>query len=120
MRGRSVKNYLELIPAIKCENTWVVNDKNIVIITKMGKESLNKKIENYIKYKKVQKKEVNEKEIELDNYGSIVWQKINGKKKIEDIINEVIQEMGEEKDTACKRAVVFFEMLRVHKLIDFV
>lgn len=107
-----VKDYLLLVPVINDENTWKTDENNIVIITK-EKNSIFRKIlpVNNTKEKK---------EIELDSYGSFVWKKINGKKTISDIIDEIVSEMGEEKETACKRATIFFEMLRVHRLINFI
>lgn len=107
-----VKDYLLLVPVINDENTWKIDENNIVIITKEKNSIFNKILSNKNKKEK--------KEIELDSYGSFVWQKINGKKTILDIVNEIIKEMGEEKETACKRATIFFEMLRVHRLINFI
>lgn len=115
-----VKDYLELIPIINDENTWIINEHNIVIITKEKEGAFKEWIKkNLLKNRKEDEKNIQKREIELDNYGSLVWQKINGKKNIQDIVDEVVIEMGEEKDTACKRATIFFEMLRVHRLINF-
>lgn len=107
-----VKEYLLLVPVINEENTWKTDENNIVIITKEKSSILSKIL--YCKKKK------EKREIELDRYGSFVWKKIDGKKTISEIINEIIDEMGEEKETACKRATIFFEMLRVHRLINFI
>lgn len=107
-----VKEYLLLVPVINEENTWKTDENNIVIITKEKSSILSK-----ILYCKKTKEK---REIELDRYGSFVWKKIDGKKTISEIINEIIDEMGEEKETACKRATIFFEMLRVHRLINFI
>lgn len=107
-----VKDYLLLVPVINDENVWRTDENNIVVITKQ-KVSIFRKILS-------SKSAEGKKEIELDSYGSFVWQKINGKKTILEIIDEIINEMGEEKETACKRATIFFEMLRVHRLINFI
>ena len=108
-----VKDYLELVPVINNENTWMIDENNIVVITKENNGMFRKIMS---KYKNIKDK----KEIELDSYGSFVWKKINGEKTICDIVNEIVAEMGEEKETACKRAAIFFEMLRVHRLINFI
>lgn len=107
-----VKDYLFLVPVINNENTWKTDENNIVVIMK-EKNSIFEKI--FFKNKTREKKE-----IELDSYGSFVWRKINGKKTISEIIDEIVNEMGEEKETASKRATIFFEMLRVHRLIEFI
>jgi hypothetical protein len=105
-----VKDYTLLIPIINEENTWKMEDDK-VIITK-EKNKIFKKIFSNKKCKE-------KSEIELGGYGSFVWKKIDGEKNISEIVDEIVREMGEEKETACKRAAIFFEMLRVHRLISF-
>ena len=107
-----VKDYLFLVPVINNENIWKTDENNIVVITK-EKNSIFRKI-------LLRKKTKEKKEIELDSYGSFVWRKINGEKTISEIIDEIVNEMGGEKETASKRATIFFEMLRVHRLINFI
>lgn len=108
-----VRNYFDLVPVINNENTWIINEENIVIIKADNKGLVNKLAIKYLK-------KPEKKEIELDGYGSFVWQKINGKSTVFDIINAITEELGEEQELATKRAAMFFEMLRLHKLINFV
>lgn len=107
-----VRNYFDLVPIINKENTWIINEDNIVVIKADYKGIVNKFAIKYLKKPKI-------REIELDGYGSFVWQKINGTRTIFDIINAISEELGEEKELAEKRAAMFFEMLRVHRLINF-
>lgn len=107
-----IENYFDLVPVIKSENTWSLNEHNVVIINKKRTGIFGR-----IAIKIFGKSE--DVEIELDFYGSLVWQKINGRKTICDIIDEVIRELGEERELAKKRAMVFFDMLRTNGLIGF-
>lgn len=108
-----VKNYFDLVPIINNENTWIINEENIVVISADNKGLVNRLAIKYLK-------KPEKREIELDGYGSFVWQKINGKSTVYDIINAITEELGEEKELAAKRAAMFFEMLRLHKLINFI
>ena len=86
------------IPVINEEYFWRIDINKKVIIRK--KKGINK-------------------EIELDRYGSLVWHKIDGKKTVGEIAGEIMKELGEEKTLACKRAEMFFKMLRKHELICY-
>lgn len=110
--GGSVKNYIDLIPMINDENTWGFDGANKVII-----KVRNKGIVNAFAIKYLNKEP--EKEIELDRYGSFVWQQIDGVNTIQDIIDNIVETFEEERALVTKRTVMFFEMLRINKLIEF-
>ncbi|MBQ3584679.1 MAG: PqqD family protein [Lachnospiraceae bacterium] len=107
-----VKNYFDLIPIINMENTWEINEQNVVVIQVQKKGFLNRMAVRFFNRS-------DKVEIELDGYGSFVWQKINGQKSISEIVEEISKELGEEIELAAKRAAMFFEMLRMHRLIQF-
>lgn len=107
-----VKNYFDLIPIINMENTWEINEQNVVVIQAQKKGFLNRMAVRFFNCS-------DKVEIELDGYGSFVWQKINGQKSISEIVEEISKELGEEIELAAKRAAMFFEMLRMHRLIQF-
>lgn len=110
--GGSVKNYIDLIPIINSENTWEFDWTNKVII-----KVRNKGIVNAFAIKYLNKEP--EKEIELDRYGSFVWQQIDGVNTIQDIIDNIVETFEEERVLVTKRTVMFFEMLRTNNLIEF-
>lgn len=101
---------MDLIPVINEEYSWQLRENDTVIVN-----VIRKGLYNSFAVKYLNRSETNE--IELDSYGSYVWQKIDGKKKIKDIIVEIINDLGEERELAEKRAALFFEMLRMHRLI---
>lgn len=105
-------NYVDFIPLINEENTWDFDNSNKIII-----KIKNKGIVNSLAVKFLNKPEVCE--IELDRYGSFVWQQINGQNTIQDIIEEIIETFEEERILATKRTVMFFEMLRMNSLIKY-
>ncbi len=105
-------NYIDLIPVINEDNSWDFDEANKVII-----KIKNKGIMNSLAIRYLNKPE--NKEIELDRYGSFVWQRIDGCKTIEGIIEDIVETFEEERILATKRTVMFFEMLRVNHLINF-
>ena len=56
-------------------------------------------------------------EVELDEYGSYVWKKIDGVRSISDISGDIIRDFGEEANLAVQRLVMFMQMLRSHHMI---
>lgn len=103
-------NYVDLVPIINEDNSWKFDECNKVLIVVKNKGFINSLAIKYLG-------KPENKEIELDRYGSFVWQRIDGIKNIQGIINDIIETFGEERILATKRAVMFFEMLRVNHLI---
>lgn len=105
-------NYVDLIPIINEENSWEFDECNRVLIIVKNKGFINSLAIRFFG-------KPENKEIELDRYGSFVWQRIDGINSIQGIINEIIETFGEERILATKRAVMFFEMLRLNRLIRY-
>lgn len=104
------RDYFDLIPVIKEEHSWKIDlNKNVVI--HMNTQGILSRIAANV-FRRPE-----EQEIELDGYGSLVWQKINGTRTIGEIVEELMEELGEEATLARRRAAMFMEMLRVHGLI---
>lgn len=103
-------NYLDLIPVINEKYLWELTKENFVVIYMDNKGIFNKVAQKILDKPKTS-------EVELDGYGSYVWQKIDGLKSIYDIAQDIIKDYGDENDMAIKRIVMFFQMLRVHHLV---
>jgi hypothetical protein len=104
------KNYVDLVPIIDEDNSWEFDKCNRVIIVVKNTGFLNSLAIKYFG-------KPENKEIELDRYGSFVWQRIDGIKTIQDIIDDVVETFEEERILTTKRTVMFFEMLRINRLI---
>ena len=106
------RDYFDLVPVIKETHSWKMDlNKNVIIhVNKQG--ILHRIAANVFRRPK-------EQVVELDGYGSLVWQKINGKRTVGDIVEELMGELGEEATLARRRAALFMEMLRIHGLIRF-
>ena len=88
-------NYFSLIPEINDHLKWREEEKNKITLDAPGGE------------------------IELDCYGAMLWKKIDGKRRVLDIADELGKELEEDKDLSLQRAIVFMQILRRRKLIRF-
>lgn len=104
------ESYLDLIPVIRNDHSWITDDEGRVVISTKRKGFAHK-----MGFKDSGK--MKQEELALDEYGSIVWRKINGQKSIRDIAEEIVKELGEEREFAKKRAAMFFKMLKMQGLI---
>lgn len=57
--------------------------------------------------------------IELDEFGSFVWEQIDGKRTIYDICMLIKERFGEEAEPLFERAVTFFQILRRNTFIVY-
>lgn len=57
--------------------------------------------------------------IELDEFGSFVWEQIDGKKTIYEICMEIKEQFGEKAEPLFERAVTFFKILRKNAFIVY-
>lgn len=67
----------------------------------------------------IPKNKSKEIKINLDELGSAVWMKIDGKKKVSDLIDELSEQFGEKIQPAEERITKFITQLHQHKFIKF-
>ena len=99
-----VENYFDLVPVINDETAYVTGENNNVIIINRNRR--------FAWFKR-------NGDIALDSYGSKLFRKINGKRTVGDISDELEKELGEEKELARQRVLVFMQILRRMHLIKF-
>ncbi len=58
--------------------------------------------------------------VKLDRFGSFVWERCNGRLKIEEIALSLKQEFGEDVDPVYERLGMFFHILNHYKLIRYI
>ncbi len=100
-------NYLERIPIISPDIQYQVNEENHVIIIEVNKGIWNRLFQRMLKKPKITK-------IELDRYGSYVWEKINGENNIYEIGKEAGRNFGTEIEPLYERMAVFIRTLEMH------
>lgn len=103
-------NYLEFLPIIKENLKWESDDSGIVTIY-----IENKGIFKWLTQKLLGKPKVSQ--IHLEAYGSFIWQKIDGKRRVLEIADLAENEFGEEIHPLYERISSYFNMLENADLI---
>ena len=104
-------NLLDLIPVRNIE--WVQNEKNLVVLLKPKFTS-----RLFAKYILPRMKSPNYK-INLDLYGSTVWNNCDGKNTITEIGKRLRKEFGEEVEPVYERLAFFIKTLEKNKFIYY-
>ena len=102
-------NYLELIP-FKIHESDIVNGLTNILIPKFKKEF----IQNLIP-----KSKSKHFRVKLDELGSSVWESIDGKKEVSEIINELSVKHDEKIHPAQDRIIKFLTQLYQSNFINF-
>lgn len=104
------KSVRQLIPVVKKNITWEKNSDGTVAITIW----YNSWLENFLrKFIAFPEKSV----VDLDNFGSFIWQNIDAQKSVFDIVSLVQEKFGKKTEPTYKRTLVFFKQLLDNKLI---
>ena len=108
---KSQENYLDKVPVI--QKKWEVNEKGLVEVTVENTGFFN------VIAQKVFKKPIYSF-IELDEYGSCVWQQIDGRKTLYEI-GAVLKKQHKKASTQLyERLAKFFGILEHNKYIRFI
>lgn len=106
------ENYLDYIPVKNSEFIWKYDENNIIIIEMTNKGIYDKIAQKMFKAPK-------KSEISLDEYGSFIWEFIDGKNTIFDISQEISKKFGKNAEPLFNRIVKFFQILLDNKFITF-
>jgi hypothetical protein len=110
-KSRNQKNYLEFIPSIRPDFPWQVNDDQIVVITVAHTGIFDKAAQKLFHKPK-------KSYISLDEFGSFIWQQIDGERNVFQIAQLVSEHFGERANPLYERLIKFFEILHENKYIS--
>ncbi|MCU6736482.1 PqqD family protein [Diplocloster agilis] len=106
------RNYMDYVPMKNPEYKWETNEKGRVVIDEPNVGFFNRIAQKFFHRPKVS-------HIQLDAYGSFVWQQIDGKNTIYDISELVKAEFGKKAEPVLNRLVEFFRILKFHRFIIY-
>jgi len=105
-------NLWELIPVRKFEFEKSENELVTILIPKFTNKFLVQHLMPRLKYPFIK--------IKLDEIGSVVWNEIDGKKKVGEIADILEKKFGEKIQPIEERLSKFFTQLKLHQFIDFI
>ena len=105
MNGKK-ENYLDKVPIKNAKIQYQVNESNHIIIME-NHENICEQLCLHLLKKPKQTK------IELDQYGSYIWEKMNGQKTIYEIGKELSKDFGPEIEPLYQRMALFIKMLEM-------
>lgn len=106
-----LKNYLENVPQ-KLSINYNVDKDGIVTLEVENKGFANKLAQKLLKKPKISY-------IHLDEFGSFIWQKIDGQKTIQDIGEDVWKNFGDKANPLYGRLAKYFQILSSYGFVDF-
>lgn len=106
------KNYLDFVPVCAPGYTWKLNEKKLVEIEVQNTGFYNRLAQKLFKRPKVSY-------ISLDEYGSFIWQQMDGKRTIYEISFLVKERYGEEAEPLLQRLTRFFQILYHNHYIGY-
>lgn len=112
MSRKKKENYLDYVPVCAPEHTWDLNEKNQVVIHVENKGFYNRLAQKLFKRPKVS-------HISLDDFGSFVWQQMDGKRTIYEIGQLVKVRFGEKAEPLFERLTQYFQTLYRNHLIGY-
>ena len=106
------KNFLEFIPVRNFN--WSISEETAKVVVerpKFDNAILKKYLLPYFKKQNF--------DVKLDDFGSFVWQKIDGEKNIYEIALELEKEFGEEVQPVYDRISQFIKHLRQQRFVEY-
>lgn len=110
--AKKSKNFLDFVPAISQKNTWDLNDGKVTISMK------HTGFYNMLAQKVFHTPEISR--IDLDEYGSFIWQQIDGKNSVGDIAIILKEKFGDDAEPLYDRIVMYMQILYNNKFITYV
>ena len=106
------KNYLEKCPVISETIGWVLEDNGLVTISIENKGILNKVFQKLLKKPKTSY-------VHLDEFGSCVWQLIDGQRDIIKIGELFLEQFGDKANPLYERLAKYFQILDSYGFIKW-
>ena len=111
--SKNKKNFMDFIPVCNPEYTWDADKKGKVTV-----HVVNKGFYNWIEQKIFKKPRISH--IDLDKYGSFVWQQMDGKRNVYEISKLVSERFGKDAEPVVERLVKYIQILYQNKFIGYV
>lgn len=109
---RENENYLEKIPFKNGQINWTEDECGIVTL-----EIENKGVFNRIAQKLFKKPRISY--VHMEEFGSFIWKRIDGKKTVSDLADELKEEFGDKAEPLYERIAKYIGILKSYNFIVF-
>lgn len=106
------KNYLDYIPVRSSSLPWTQDEEGIVTVEVTHRGLADKVAQVAFNRPKVS-------HVKLDQFGSFIWQQIDGERNIYLIGEEVKNRFGKEAEPLYERLIMFFKILLDNKYVTY-
>ena len=106
------KNYLEKCPVISETIEWSLDENNLVVLGIENKGFFNKLFQKLLKKPKTSY-------IHLDEFGSCIWQLIDGQRNIIKIGELFLEQFGDKANPLYERLAKYFQILDSYGFIKW-
>ncbi|MDO4284829.1 MAG: PqqD family protein [Eubacteriales bacterium] len=106
------ENYLDYVPVCAPDREWKLDEKGLVEILVRNTGFYNRLAQKFFHRPK-------ESRISLDEYGSFIWQQMDGTRTIYDISVLVKEKYGEKAEPLLPRLTKFFKILYANHFIGY-
>ncbi|MBR5295670.1 MAG: PqqD family protein [Clostridia bacterium] len=113
MKQKKRENYLDRIPARVEKFSWKEDEKGIVTLEVENRGIFNRLFQFLLKKPKVSF-------IHLDEMGSFIWKRLDGKKNVGDLGEEVKAEFGEKAEPLYERLSKYVQILHSYDFVKFI
>lgn len=110
MGKRSEINYLDYVPTKNPELEWQKNKDDLVFVTVKWRGFYHRLAQKLFK-------KPESSQIALDEYGSFVWEQIDGALTVFELSELVEEQFGEKAKPVMERLIKFIEILKDHKFV---
>lgn len=111
-KEKNRRNYLDFVPVMNPEFSWKKDDEGAVTVTVIRKGIFDKIAQVVFRRPK-------SSQIRLDEFGSFIWQQIDGERDIHEISVLVKEMFGEKAEPLLERLIQFFEILKDNRFITY-
>ncbi len=111
--AKKKENYLDFVPVYNRQNDWSADDEGIVTVHMVHRGFYATIAQKFFHTPRVS-------HIRLDEYGSFLWKRIDGKRTVGQLAEEMKAEFGEKAEPLYDRLVKYMVILRNNRFVLFV
>lgn len=111
-KAKKGENFLDYIPVRNPEYTWKIKENGKAEVAVLNKGAFNKIAQTVFKRPKVSY-------IELDEYGTYLWENIDGEKNVLELSEIMKAHFGQKAEPVLDRLVSFVKTLQTNHFITY-